>query len=172
MTDVSLVRCLRGIALVAFAAIVIPLTGCASTPMSRARTVISVTAESVVAVDLLLAPRYAALAGAAAADPEVVRRWNAVVTTLLVTRSSLLAAERSLDAIQAGQEGDIRGVLACVGSAVMRLVEALPEIGVRVPEALTMAMQLLSAFSGSCEPANETSVYGIPHASEAPMVSR
>jgi hypothetical protein len=169
MTDVPMTHALRGIALLLASLFFV---GCASTPMSRARTVLAVTAEAVVSVDRILAGPYAALAAAENPDPDRVQRWNAVVTTLLLSRSALLTAERSLDAVEAGQAGDIRGVLSCVASAVTRLVEALPEIGVDVPDALMIAMQMIGGFAGTCEPEHETSTWRVPHVSEAIAVAR
>jgi hypothetical protein len=147
------------------------MCGCGATPMQRARTTLAVTADAVVAVDRVLAPRYAAALGADAVDPDVVRRWNGAVEALLLTRSALLVAEATLDAVENGQDADYRGVFGCVVSAVQRLLEALPTVGVDPPEALTMVMSLLSSFAATCEPADETSIRGVPHVSEA-MVMR
>lgn len=146
------------------------MCGCGATPMQRARTTLAVTADAVVAVDRILAPRYAAVFGADAVDPDVARRWNAAVESLMLTRSALLIAEVSLDAVEAGQDEDYRGVFGCVVSAVQNLLEALPSVGVDPPEALTMVMSLLSSFAATCEPADETSIRGVPHVSEAMVV--
>jgi hypothetical protein len=167
MTDVSLVRCLRGIALVAFAAIVIPLTGCASTPMSRARTVIGVTAEGVIALDRALAPGFAAATAAQATEPERFQRYGAVVTTLLLARMAIMDAEVALDAIEVGGEGDVGGVIACVVEAVQNLIALLPSLDVNVPDALVTVMSMASAFAGTCGPGHAVDTSDIPHASEA-----
>lgn len=161
MTDVSPLRALRGLILFAcFPALVYCNAGCAETPMGRARTVISVSAQAVVAVDRTMAPRYAEVAASGTRDQQ--RRWNAAVSSLLLTRSALLTAEAALDAIDAGGDGEIRGVMACVVQAVERLVEALPTIDVEVPEAVTLVLGLLGAYAGDCAPVDHAVTDGVP----------
>jgi hypothetical protein len=141
--------------------------GCAMTPMQKARFALATTGEAVVAADRIIAPRYAAALGAATTHPETIRRFNVAVESLLLARSALFIAEASLDAVEAGADDDIRGVMGCVVTAVQRLIDTLPDIGVEVPEALTMVMSLLGAFAGTCEPADHASTAGVPHVSDA-----
>lgn len=141
--------------------------GCAMTPMERARTVVATSAQAVVAVDGILAGPYAALAAEANPDPDKVRRWNATVSSLLLARSSILMAEHALDSIEAGQDGEIHQVLACVAASILRLVEALPEIDVRVPDALVLALNILGTFTGECTYEPDPEAMGIPHARDA-----
>lgn len=167
MTDVPFTHAIRGVLVAFFASLLLWCQACSATPMQRARTVISVSAQAVVAVDRVLAPRYAAAVGAAATDPETARRYNAVVESLLLTRSALLVAEATLDAVDAGEDHDLRGVMGCVVTALLHLIEALPTVDVDVPESLTMALGLLGSFSGACEPGDEVSIFGVPHRDEA-----
>jgi hypothetical protein len=137
------------------------------TPMEKARFSLSTTAQAVVAVDRIVAPRYAAAVGAEHADPETIVRWNRAVEALLLTRSALLVAEATLDAVEAGEDHDIRATMGCVVVAVTRLIEALPTVGIDLPEALVMTLNLLGNMAGTCEPEAETSVFGVPHISDA-----
>ena len=168
MTDVSPLRALRGLILAVLLPVVVWSQGCAETPMGRARTVVSVSAQAVVAVDRTMAPRYAEVA--ATGTPAEQRRWNAAVSSLLLTRSALLTAEAALDAIDAGGDGEIRGVMACVVQAVKRLIEALPTIDVEVPEAVTLVLGLLGAYAGDCAPADHAVTDGVPAMSEVVAV--
>lgn len=167
MTDVTLSRALRGVVLVLCLPVLVWCQGCAMTPMERARTVVEATAESVVAVDRILAPRYAAVVGAGTANPAELSRWNRAVEALLLTRAALMTADVALDAVEAGQDGDVAGVMACVAVAVGKLLDALPEVGVDLPDALVMAMRLVTGIaSGSCDPGDHVVTDGVPHVSE------
>lgn len=152
MTDVPITHAIRGFLLAALVPLVVWCQGCSLTPMERARTTISVSAEAVVAVDRIVTPRYAAALGAGNANPAELARWERVAETLILTRSAILVAEASLDAIEAGGDGDVSRVLACVAASVLRLVDALPEVGVELPEALTLVLGLLGGHAASCEP--------------------
>jgi hypothetical protein len=171
VTDVSIQQAMRGLLLMFCSCAIIYCGACSATPMSRARTVVSVSAQAVVAVDRVLAPRYAAAMGAAATDPETLRRFNAVVETLLLTRSALLVSEATLDAIDAGEDHEIRGVMSCIVVAIQRLIEALPTVEVDVPEALTMALGLLGSYAGTCEPVDHGSAEGLPTMDEVIVVT-
>lgn len=169
MTDVSPLRAVRGLVLFAcFPALVYCNAGCAETPMGRARSIISVSAQAVVATDRVMAPRYAEVA--ATGTPAEQRRWNAAGSSLLLTRSALLTAEAALDAIDAGGDGEIRGVMACVVQAVERLIEALPTIDVEVPEAVTLVMGLLGAYAGDCAPVDHAVTDSVPSFAEVVAV--
>ncbi len=167
MSEPTARHALRGLALMFFSCFIIYCGACVGTPMQRGRTVISASAQAVVAVDRIMAPRYAAVMGASVVDPEVVQRWNRAVESLLLTRSAILVAEATLDAVDAGEEHDLRGVMGCIVVALQRLIEALPTVGVDVPATLTMALGLLGSFAGSCEAEDHTALLGVPHVSEA-----
>lgn len=179
MTDVSLFRALRGIALVAFAAIVIPLTGCAGTEMQRARRGLSTSMQIVQVVDSTFEPRYrAAMARVRSGDvPEdereaFIRRWNAAGVAVAGTVAALHTAETTLDAIDRGEEGDIAGVFACVGVAFSHLLEALPTVGVELPPSVNLALTIVMSLAGDrCTPANHGSTQGVPEMSEAISVT-
>lgn len=165
MSEPSLSKAVSGLMLAACAAVVIVCQGCALTPMERARTIVEASAEAVVGVDRVIAPRYAA--AVAAGNESEIRTYNRVVETLLLTRSAILAAELSLDAAEAAGDGEVPRVVACIVSAVQRLIDALPTIGVEMPESLVVVLSMASAFAdGVCDPHAGEATEGIPHASE------
>lgn len=167
MSEPSASKAGAGLVLALCASVLVWCQGCAMTPMERARTIVEATAESVVAVDRIIAPRYAAVVGAGAANPAELARWNRAVEALLLTRAALMTADVALDAVEAGQDGDVAGVMACVAVAVGKLLDALPEVGVDLPDALVMAMHLVTGLaSGSCDPGDHVVTDGVPHVSE------
>lgn len=152
MTDIPITHAIRGFILAALLPLVVWCHGCATTPMERARTIVDVSAEAVAATDRIVTPRYAAALGAASTSPETLRRWSATVEALVLTRDALLTAEAALDAIEAGAEGDPARVVGCVVVALQRLLGALPEVGVELPEALVVVLSMAAPFGASCDP--------------------
>jgi hypothetical protein len=150
-------------------------TGCGGTQMSRARTVLSVSGQAVIGVEHIFAPKYAEATAAATAESETfeeyaaaMRRWNAGATSLLLAATALHVAEGTLDAIDAGMDGDIAGVLACAGVALVDVVTALSGL-VDIPDALRTAVTLIGALAGPmCTPTPppDAAVLGVPHASD------
>lgn len=165
MTDVSIARAIRGLILLACLPIVVWCSGCNMTPMQKARTIVAASAEAVVGTDRVIAPRYAA--AVAGGDQSEIRAYNAAVETLLLARATIMAAERSLDAAEAAGDGEVPAVIACIVSAVQRLIDVLPSIGVDMPQSLTVVLSMASAFAdGVCDAHLGETTEGIPHASE------
>lgn len=127
-------------------------TACSASEMQRARTVVGISADVTRRVSTVVAPHAEHALQNIETNPEAARRFNLTLEAIAHLRSTILAAEVILDAIDAGAEHDISQVIGCVLSAVLRLVAILPEINVDVPEELTMLLTLLSGFSGGCSP--------------------
>jgi hypothetical protein len=155
-------------------------TGCATTEMQRARMGIGMSLDAMHVIDDAFDPRYRA-AQARVASGEVpedevdafVRRWNSAAYAIVSAVTALRTAETTLDAIEAGQAGDIHGVLSCVGVAVIDVIDKLPSVGIEIPEMLDMALRMVMTFvgtGGTCEPADHAST-GVPHMSEAIAVT-
>lgn len=139
--------------------------GCASTPMDRARQTIAYTAQATVLVDAALRARYAAVS--AEGDAEHVRRFNRLVESLLLTHAAVMSAERALDDVDAMDEPRIGAILACVTSAVLRLLDALPTVGIELPEVVVMLLTAINGVSSAtCDPVDHASTFGVPHIME------
>lgn len=156
-----------GILLIACAAAMVWCGGCASTPMGTARTVVSISAQTVVAIDHAVSPGFVGASATQDADPDKFRRYNGVVVSLLLARMAILDAEVALDAIDAGRDGEIGDVIACVVEAVQNLIALLPTLDVHIPDAVAMVMSMASAFNGTCGADHEIDVSSLPAMSEA-----
>jgi hypothetical protein len=169
----------RGAGALLILLVVLPLTsyssGCATTEMQRARQGVGFGLEAMHAVDDVFDPRYRA-AQARVASGEVpenevdafIRRWNAAAYSIVGAVAALRTAETTLDAIEAGQAGDIRSVLSCVGVAIIGVIDKLPSVGVEIPELVDVALRFVMALVGtgsSCEPEDHASAYEVPHVS-------
>ena len=165
MSEPSRSKAGGGLILAACAAVLVWCQGCALTPMERARTIVAASAQGVVAVDGIVAGAYEAVS---ANGGELERaRWNRVITSILVARSTILTAELALDAIDAGGDGSVGSVVACIVGALDSLIDLLPEVGVDVPHAVTIVLSMASAFAdGVCDPHAGETTAGLPHASE------
>lgn len=152
------------------------ITACGGTQMSRARTVLAVSGQAVVAVERTFAPAYADATERAREESETfeeyseaIRRWNAGANAILIAAASLRVAESSLDAIDEGLAGDIAGVLACAGVALVDVVVALDGL-VDIPDALRTAVSLVGALAGPLctppDPGEVASIIGVPPAEE------
>ncbi len=170
-TDVPVSHALRGLALMLFSCGLIWCHACAGSEMHTARMVIAGSARTAVAIDRVVSPAFAAASGAAASDPDTLRRYNIVVTSLLLARMAILDAEVALDAIEAGREGNVGDVIACVVEAVQNLVRLLPTLDVEIPDAVAQIMALASAFSGTCGADHEIDVSSLPAMSEVVSVT-
>lgn len=126
--------------------------GCAASEMDKARTIVGVSSDITRSISTVIAPHAERALQEAETNPEAARRFNLTLEAIAHLRSTILAAEVILDAIDAGAAHDISQVIGCITSAVMRLVAILPELDVDVPEELTMLLTLLSNFAGGCSP--------------------
>ena len=66
---------------------------------------------------------------------------------------ALLAAAITVEAVEAGQDGDVLGTIGCTVEALAALAAMLPEIGVDVPPTLRTAIALLAELAGDVCPA-------------------
>lgn len=139
------------------------LCNCTPERMSIGRTIVGSGVTIVRAVDHLVAPGFAAASAAAAEDPERFRRYNVAVTALLMARHALLDAESVMDAVMEGQDGDVRGAIACAVEALMRLFDALPALGVEMPSEVAVFMSLTVAFTGECTPDAHMNAEALAH---------
>jgi hypothetical protein len=168
MSEPKIQHAMRGLLLLFASCFIIYCgTGCVGTPMQRARTIVSTSAQVAVGVDRTIRVGFAAASGAAASDPETFRRYNLVVTSLLLARMAIIDAEIALDGIDAGREGEIGDVIACVVEAVQNLIALLPTLDVHIPDAVALVMSMASAFSGTCGTDHEIDTSAIPSIGEA-----
>lgn len=129
--------------LAALAAVVLALScldGCAQTTKA-ARASLDLSARALVAVDLAAAEtlHLEDPAGHAATRDEyeaTIRRWRNLEEALRRAHSVLLVAEVSVDAGETPSVG-------CVGAALAEVSRALEEAGVRVPEILLRAVNVI-----------------------------
>jgi hypothetical protein len=168
MTDVSPMRALVGALLLLCLPLAIYCGGCAGmTDMDKARLTISTSARMMVSIDHDMNEEFRDVSRNRAEDPETFRRYNRVVTVVLLSRMALLEAEVALEAIEEGRDGNIGNVIACVVEAVQNVMEVLPEVGVEVPDAMLTVMSMASAFAGTCGADHGIDVSHLPSMSEA-----
>jgi hypothetical protein len=149
-----------------FVLLVVALCRCTPHQVGTGRTIIATSVRIVRSVDHLVNPGFVAASAAAEEDPERFRRFNVAVTALLMARHALLDAESILDEVASGIERDVGAAIACVVEALQRLFDALPAVGVEMPDAFNQVMSMAAMFAGTCEPADHANVSGVPHLSE------
>jgi hypothetical protein len=142
--------------------VIFPLatTGCSMTQTEKARYGLGATLEIVNQTDAVFTPRYeAAMARARSGDvpaDEVAafrRRWDAASISIESTLQAVATAETTLDAIERGASGDVPGVMACVGVALIDLLERLPDVGVELPSEVEGALRVVMLLAGDrCRP--------------------
>lgn len=142
--------------------VVLPLaassSACGATQIERARTVLSVSGRRVVAAEAVFEPRFEAAGERARAESATweeyaaaMEPWFRGATSIRLTAAALRLAESQVDAIEAGQAGDVMGVVACVTTSLVQLLDALAAV-VDVPDELVLAIHGVSAFAGECSP--------------------
>jgi hypothetical protein len=133
-------------------------SGCASTPMDRARTVLAQTDNATHLVDGVLRARYAAVS--ASGDADAIRRYNRTLEATYLTHASLMAAELLLDDVEdMGDERRIGAILGCVTARVLVLVERIQEMGEELPDVLVMLLGIVQGVaSASCDPTEHVSL--------------
>ncbi len=146
---------MKKLSLVLFLVLMMP--ACAATPQDTARTVVSVTAAGVRAVDIVSAQAYtdrARTALASFADLAAYRAAMAPVDaleeSLRIADQALLAAEAVVDAWDAGGSAQWMAVAACVAAALERIRAAIENAGVTLPAELVSALETARAFVGEC----------------------
>ncbi len=82
-----------------------------------------------------------------------MRPWVRASAAITGVQTSLLAAAITVEAVEAGQDGDVLGTIGCTVEALAALAAMLPDIGVDVPPTLRTAIALLAELAGDVCPA-------------------
>ena len=131
---------------------------CAGTHIDQTRTILLATDGYVDRVDEGVGPLLEAAHERAEAEAtdradyeRRMRPWNAVRAAITGVQVSLVSAATTVNAVEAGQDRDIGGSIACVVEALTQLTELLPLVNVDIPPLLQTGIALLQGISsGLC----------------------
>lgn len=166
MTDVPFTHALRGLILAVLLPLVVWSGGCAGNGVGAGRSTIMLLDGAVDQVDedldeLADAARERALEETRD-DPtpdafdRLMRPWIRVGQAMDDVRASLATSADVIDAVEAGREGDIVGTIGCAATALTRLADLLPSVGVDVPTRLRNAIAFVRGFAeGVCRPRDD-----------------
>lgn len=82
-----------------------------------------------------------------------MRPWVRVSSAITGVQAALLASAITVEAVEAGQDGDVLGAIGCTVEALAELAAMLPDVGVDVPPTLRTAIALLAELAGDVCPA-------------------
>lgn len=133
------------------------LTVACGGPPSAVRQTVEAAAVSHVAIDAETA-LLASQAGERCLDASdswteydaCMHVWYDAEIALRAARASLLSLERAADAWEAGGEEEWASLAACVAESLERLMSALADAGVDVPEEIATTLGLVRGLGGIC----------------------
>ncbi len=82
-----------------------------------------------------------------------MRPWVRVAAAITSVQTALLASATTVEAVEAGLDGDVLGTIGCTVEALAELAAMLPNVGVDVPPTLRTAIALLAELASDVCPA-------------------